>query len=250
MKLLLDIGNTRLKAVYYDGSIYHGYQALSYTASGLDSVLDLLQCPVPPDAVYIANVAEKSFEAKLQAWSMSSFGLAPHFAHSQASFMDLRNGYAEPEQLGVDRWLAMSAARHLYAGPVCVADCGSALTIDLISADGQHLGGMILPGLGLQRAMLKTRLPQLGHEMPELDALSAWGQDTAECVELGLVTGLCGAIELAMRRAEACVPGARLIMTGGDGLRMAAWLRLPYTYHENLVLDGLALLATQLEGEC
>jgi type III pantothenate kinase len=250
MKLLLDIGNTRLKAAYYDGSVYHGYQALNYQISGIDAVLHGLQCPVQPDAVYIANVADKSFEVNLLAWAMSTFGLAPHFAHSQASFMGLRNGYAEPEQLGVDRWLAMLAARHLYAGPVCVADCGSALTIDLTSAGGQHLGGMILPGLALQQDMIHTQLPQLERDLPELDALPTWGRDTAECMEIGLVTGLCGAIEVAMQRAEASAPGVRLIMTGGDGLRVAACLRRSYTYHEHLVLDGLALLATHLEGEC
>lgn len=247
MWLLLDIGNTRLKAVCYESGTFHDHQSISYQRSGIEESLSSLRY-LKPDAIYVANVAGNAIEADVRAWSVACFGLLPHFLRSQASFMGLSNAYADPQKLGVDRWLAMIGGRQRYAGPACIVDCGSALTIDLISHDGRHLGGMILPGLAMQHQMLKTQLPQLPDEISAFDALPAWGSDTAECIEIGLVGGLCGVIEWAMRRAEASADGVRMIMTGGDAPRLATQLNIPYDYHEHLVLEGLVSMATHLEG--
>ncbi|MBE0511235.1 MAG: type III pantothenate kinase [Chromatiales bacterium] len=249
MWLLLDIGNTRFKAVCYDGMAFYNQKIASYQAIGIAASL----CPLKslkPDAVYVANVAGDTIETAVRAWSVTSFGLVPHFVRSQSSFLGLHNAYAEPEKLGVDRWLAMLAAKQVYAGPVCVADCGSALTIDLVRENGEHLGGMILPGIEMQHHLFKTKLPQLEYQLPSLGSLPSWGRSTDECVGVGLASGLCGAIELAMRHAELNATGVRLIMTGGDAPQLAARLSIPYDYHEHLVLDGLGLLARHLEGSC
>ena len=61
----------------------------------------------------------------------------------------LRNGYRDPAQLGVDRWLAMCAAWQQFPGSLCVVDAGTAVTIDVVAADGAHSGGLILPGVCL-----------------------------------------------------------------------------------------------------
>src|SRR3546814_5490867 len=83
----------------------------------------------------------------------------PNFARSSAGWHGLRNAYREPERLGVDRWLAMIAAWHTHRGAACIANAGTALTVDVIDAQGQHLGGIIAAGLAAQQRDRKsTRL--------------------------------------------------------------------------------------------
>ena len=59
----------------------------------------------------------------------------------------MTSGYRDPERLGVDRWLALIAARERSKQPTVIVDAGSACTIDLLDSEGRHLGGYILPGL-------------------------------------------------------------------------------------------------------
>ena len=93
----------------------------------------------------------------------------------------LINGYVNPECLGVDRWLAMIAATDAgsIGVPVCVIDCGSAITIDAVNSDGGHLGGMIVPGLSMMRnALVKgTSGIRLKDELPaEVSLLAQIGR--------------------------------------------------------------------------
>src|SRR3546814_17254315 len=78
----------------------------------------------------------------------------PNFARSSAGWHGLRNAYREPERLGVDRWLAMIAAWHTHRGAACIANAGTALTVDVIDAQGQHLGGIIAAGRAEQQSAI------------------------------------------------------------------------------------------------
>jgi pantothenate kinase type III len=74
--------------------------------------------------------------------------------YTQKYALGVRNAYPKHNKLGVDRWLAMLAAYHYYNAPVCIVSCGSALTLDIVDSQGQHLGGMIMPGLNLMQQAL------------------------------------------------------------------------------------------------
>ena len=107
-----------------------------------------------PAAVWVASVADANREAELASEAKARWGLAPWFARSSAAACGVSNSYAEPERMGVDRWLAMIAAYQRIAGPVCVIDAGSALTIDFVATDGRHRGGYILPGMAMMERSL------------------------------------------------------------------------------------------------
>lgn len=173
------------------------------------------------------------------------WGLRPEMLTATARAHGVRNGYRRPGALGIDRWAAMVAAFAEGGGPVLVADCGTALTVDCVAADGRHVGGWIVPGFGLLREALArgTRL--------ESSALSAasesekvFGGDTEEAVGLGCLSALAGTLERARRDgAQACGTECRLLLTGGDAGIVHGRLSPDWQVVPGLVLDGLALLA-------
>jgi len=155
--MLLDIGNTNLKwAWLQDGapgqvtSISHKEQTLErLTASQWASIQ-------PPTQTYISNVAGTDIEQQLRNWITQHWSHEPRFIRATANACGVINAYREPARLGVDRWLTLIALRARFSSPVCVLDCGTAVTIDVLGLSGQHLGGLILPGFGLmQHALLE-----------------------------------------------------------------------------------------------
>ena len=148
--------------------------------------------------------------------------------------------YGEPRQLGVDRWLGLIAAYAQNRLPALIIDAGTAVTYDLLRQDGQHLGGLILPGLQMMRRSLLegTQIsPQdLGVET------RYWAQDTASGIASGTLQAL-GALgeRLAHQLAQATGAAPTLLITGGDGQRLQSALQMPSRWEPDLVLQGLAL---------
>lgn len=150
--------------------------------------------------------------------------------------------------LGVDRWLALQAARKRVAGAFCLIDAGTATTIDVVDGDGRHRGGWILPGRAAAREGLLSRAPGL-HRTPATTASLAPAIETAAAIERGLLLQQVGAIEQALVEARA-LPGLAspaLLLTGGDAPPLQS--RLPESRVErDLVLEGLSMAAERADG--
>jgi pantothenate kinase, type III len=225
--LLLDVGNSRLKwALHRDGALLPG-AALLHDG---DPAAALASVALPPvEAVWVADVTDAAMRARLAASLTVRCGVAPQFAHSEASFGDLVNAYAEPRRLGVDRWLALIAARARVAGaPLCVVGAGTALTVDLVAADGRHLGGIIAPGFEAMRRALRdsVRFSVDFERLPE--ARDRPAGDSADAVAEGLLLPSLAVIE----RLAARLPGAVGLLHGGDAPRLlphlgAGWQHAP-----------------------
>jgi len=235
--LLLDVGNSRLKwaaadaaGLHQSGAVEHGgVPAAAVDAIGIDRA----------DAIWIANVTGAALGEPLAAALAARFGMAPRFAAVQAHYAGLRAAYAEPQRLGVDRWLALLAAWTEARGAACVVSAGTALTFDAVDAQGQHLGGIIAPGLlTMQQAVLgATRFPAAG---PAQIYTAGLGTDTDACVRQGALHAGAGLIE---RLAGRHTPGAMRLITGGDAALLAAHLDGSWVVRPNLVMEGLLALA-------
>ncbi|MBI2382357.1 MAG: type III pantothenate kinase [Gammaproteobacteria bacterium] len=244
MNLLLDIGNTRVKWAQWQGGRLHAGGALSHEA-----FLEALASATiaKPEAVHIACVGGTELRASFDAAISACWGLRASWAAPHAEFGGLRNAYAEPERLGVDRWLAMLAGRHRVGGAVLVVDAGSALTLDCVDAHGQHRGGLIVPGLGMARRSLfsdtgQVRFPLARPCAPEHEG--AWGRDTEQAVKFGVLWNAVGLVEyMAKQAAEALGSPPACLLTGGDGAQLGPWLRIAHTPCADLVLEGLCLQA-------
>jgi type III pantothenate kinase len=252
MKLLLDVGNSRVKWAWLSaeglvgqGCALHRNHDLVATLSGS------LQAGLIPDEVRVANVAGPAAGAQVAAAVVQRFGITAVFARSRDAANGLRNGYLEPAQLGVDRWLAMCAAWQRFPGPLCVVDAGTAVTVDSIAADGLHAGGLIVPGVELMVAALRRETgdldrvagPATDRGMAEIrpEHRHLLGLDTASGIQLGVLRALVALVADCVTRPDLAGAEPKLIITGGDGGRLARLIGRPAVYLPDLVLDGLAL---------
>lgn len=163
-------------------------------------------------------------------------------ARVQAEFSGLKNAYTTPAQMGADRWVAMLAGWHRLQASFCVVDAGSAITIDWVDDQGQHLGGYILPGLAMLKNSLLGQTAQVRWEESDQSSVIAPGKTTAECVEHGCRYQLAA----LMRQLEhdCHVRSIKTILvTGGDAVQLLTWLT-DAEYHPLLVLDGLKYIDT------
>lgn len=240
--LLLDIGNTRIKwGVMSDDSI---------AATGSTRLPEMpASLPSHVDAAVASNVAGDEVATRISATVLAQCDAPTVFVSATASAAGVHNSYADPASLGVDRWMAMIGARALTDSACLVVDAGTAITLDALDADGQHLGGQILPGLGLMAQSLGSQtsdLPHIGEQLlSQLPDGERFGRSTDAAIAQGLLGAAVGAIELAI----AALPGdAELILTGGDASVLQSRLAHPCELREHLVLEGLARLSADGES--
>jgi type III pantothenate kinase len=160
---------------------------------------------------------------------------------SQANQLGVVNGYREPGQLGSDRWAALIAAHRLEPGNKLVVNVGTALTIDALAGDGRFLGGLIVPGPALMRRSLDRGTAELRLTEGRFDELP---RSTPDAITSGAIQAGAGAIaQLRDIMARLGLAPGRAILSGGAAGELAPHLPMECSIHENLVLDGLTLIA-------
>ena len=244
---LLDLGNSRLKCARLDA---HGrvgdILALGHERSdGTAALLAQLGPAQPGDEVWLASVARAERTDAL-ADALQSAGFTLRRARTQARCGRLRIAYARPERLGVDRFLALLAASMREDGPWLLVSAGSALTVDLLAADGLHLGGVIAPMPGTMRAALAGAFPQLDVAP---GAVTDFAADTADAIAAGCEGAVIGLVERSLRLAQARLGAApTLLVTGGASALLDDIAHAPKLTLSSLVLDGLAAYARGQDG--
>lgn len=251
MKLLLDIGNSRIKWACLGRNGLQSMHAAVHTPARMSHWCHEHLAGLPaPQAVVVANVAGETVAGALNHWCLEQWQLQPEYAETAREAGDLRNSYDNVTEMGVDRWLAMIAARQLYTEPMCVISCGTAVTLDAVAADGRHLGGLIVPGPALMQSLLNTgtRGARTSHEMrPELKL----GRSTQAGVANGSAYAIAGMIErvieqLSRDEASNGVPNWRCLITGGAASAIMPLCRIEMEVVPDLVLQGLAHQAGQI----
>lgn len=235
--LLLDVGNTRLKWAVEAGGQFIEQGAVAHAGKPADA-LSLLEVE-EPEAIAIVSVAGTVHELAMSKVCLARWQRQPRYARAQAEQLGLHNGYAEPQRLGADRWMAMLGAWSLAQGACVVADAGTALTVDVIDTDGRHLGGIIAAGLHTsEKAVLgATRFPT--RDTP-LQNHAGLGLDTEACVRQGAMLSCLGALD----RAAAALPGARRFLAGGDAELLQPQLGAGWELRPQLVFEGLLKFAS------
>jgi type III pantothenate kinase len=236
--LQLDVGNSSAKwrVVLGDKVLSRGI----YRDGDKASQALLLDCCDDLQHIWISSVAAPTAETQLVALLARRCGVSPWFARTEACTGTLRNSYADPGRMGVDRWLAMLGARQREQGKLCVVDAGSALTIDIVSAEGWHEGGYIIPGAALmERALLldtdRVRFAE------QVDYALTPGQSTAEAVRHGVALAQAGAVTLALDLAGS--EPMTLFFCGGSGETLMRLLQGGGQWAPDLVFEGLAIMA-------
>ncbi len=237
--LLLDIGNTNLKWAWLQDDVLGEIKSVTHKEQSIEELVGREWSTIAtPSQVYISSVVGEPLEGRLSDWIKQYWGCEPIFIRSTAQACGVINSYREPERLGVDRWLAMIALNCKAPGLTCVVDCGSAVTIDVIGHDGQHLGGLILPGVGLMRQALSDSTSIEFDSVGYTSGLLAKDTDTA--IALGGVNAIAALVEkvvddIAINNGQT----VELVLTGGDADMIQQALSTPSRIESDLVMHGL-----------
>ncbi len=242
-RVFADLGNSRLK----------------WGRTLDDGTLDVVALPVDDPSAWLAAWSRWNPSASPSSWAISTVN--PRVAERLGRFLEgqpevsarwfrsaadvpVRHELETPETAGTDRAFAAlgAMADHPEGGPGIVVSCGSAITVERISADGVWQGGAIAPGFRLAAEALhamSTQLPLVHPDRPP----AAWGRSTVPALEAGVFWATVGAIRgLVAGQAEGLSTRPWVVWTGGD----AALLMGPTAFDlpdvrlaPTLVLDGL-----------
>lgn len=232
---LFDLGNTRLKCVRLleDGRLSE-VVALGHDASGF---VDALRAYLPAEAssAVLSSVASPVLTAAVVELLTQRFQRISQ-VRSQARFGGLRIAYPQPEKLGVDRFLALLAA-HARGGNWVVAGVGTAVTVDLLAADGRHLGGRIAPSPTLMRQALH----QAAAHLPlEGGVYAEFAHDTEDALASGCDGAALGLIDRSLREARQYLDGPPRLLLHGGGAGLLSPHLPGAELAPSLVLEGLA----------
>jgi type III pantothenate kinase len=243
MIVLADLGNSRLKwAVLQRNGELGGMRAATHDRVRVPA----LRAGVPVLAV---SVAQESVRSRFESMVRKATGFAPHFVQSEAQYGALINGYRDAWRLGADRWVAMIGARGLFpkASSLLVVDIGTATTVDLVTRDGRHHGGLILPGPSMMVESLLGKTGGIaqrakGHKLTA--RASFFARDTRSAVQQGAAQSVLATIEYARREARVMIgSNPKVILTGGGASEVAAHIKFAHSRVDDLVLRGLAQYA-------
>ncbi len=244
MRLLLDMGNTRLKwALQAQPLGWLARGAVDWQEADIPALLESAWAGLPrPDRVVAASVVDPAREVQVAAVIERLFACAPDWLRTPASACGVHNVYAEPQRLGVDRFLAMVAAFADGHAPCVLAGAGTALTLDALAFDGRHLGGLIAPGPQLMQQSLLAATARVRLERPG-DILEL-ADNTADAVTSGCWLAAAALIERFVAQMTLRLGATpTLILGGGDAARLAPLLSLPSRLSQDGVLRGLAVWA-------
>jgi len=239
MKVLVDIGNTRIKWAVDGGEKLNLGLAIEHQQADFIKQLkhDWLQLS-PPDLVAVSSVSNKHVTEQIIALAESLWpNIFVIIAKSTEQGFSVRNAYPQANKLGVDRWLGLIALQHYYPGNSCVVDCGTAITLDVLNKQGQHLGGLISPGLKLMRRSLFVGAENLSQvEQTFTVGLSNY---TEAAIYSGTLYSAAGLIEKSIN--EFCNNCEIIVLTGGDAKILSQHLNCQTVIEPGFILKGLSI---------
>lgn len=233
MNVVADIGNTRVKLALFDGDRLADRCCYArFTASEADDLFRRWR-----GVERVVTAATGADGQQVTALLRQRAGYLLEFRPGMST--PLRNAYLTPDTLGCDRLAAAVGAWALHPGrDILIVDFGTAVTVDLLTADGTYRGGFISPGLRSRFRALHNdtaRLPLCEVTEEELPV----GRTTRTCIEQGVIRSLHYEIEGHIGQMRAVYPGLLVIFTGGDAKFFEKRFKNTIFANCDLVLCGL-----------
>jgi type III pantothenate kinase len=228
LRALWRLGTNREQTADEYGVVIHNLFALeNLSAADISGIM--IASVVPPMDSVLAEMARKYFKMEAQF-------LGPGTRTGMAILVDT------PQEVGADRVADAIAAFEKYGGPCIVVDLGTAITFDCISAKGEYLGGVIMPGIGIAAEALFQRAAKLPRvEIREPDRVI--GTNTINSMQSGLFYGAVDSIDGMLDRLSAVLgKQTRVIATGGQAPLVAAASKYKPPIDSSLTLDGLRII--------
>ena len=255
MLLVIDVGNTNtVLGIYDEDRLIRDWRIRTepnttadefsvlvtglFTAGGVrfDQITEtIISCVVPPMVPILDPFCKKYLNH------------APHWVDAR-SVSSMPNRYGNPSEVGADRIVNAVGAYRRYRTSLIVIDFGTATTFDVISAEGEYLGGAISPGIGIAAEALYThasKLPRVEIFQPPKKVI---GKDTAGSIQSGIIFGYAGLVDGIVRRMknEIGKPTPRVIATGGLAPLMKGVSETIEAVEQTLTLEGLRIISHEL----
>ncbi|MCK7459370.1 type III pantothenate kinase [Idiomarina aminovorans] len=259
--LLIDAGNTRSKFAWWNthtdeiemlGAISHQSWLNDLSQPLKDLLLEVVsgrQIQHEQQAIGCSVAAVQVMDTLNS--SLAELGINVLWQKTKTEQAGVINGYnQQPERLGADRWMALLGCHEQVKANALIVDAGTALTIDWLTAKGQHMGGWIVPGrqlilnaLGQGAANLKgITVDDIGR-----DGLAA-GKNTYDGIAQGTEAALTGAIAQAIHLSARYFSEEpfEIVVTGGDSEHLMRTLSWAFRRYDDLLFKGLRLCADNL----
>lgn len=256
MLLVIDVGNTNITlGIFEENNMKASFRLTTNTARTSDEyglvLCDLLKTRnlriEEITSVTIASVVPKLMHS-LASGIIKYLGITPLIV-GIGTKTGIKIGAVNPKEIGADRVVDAVAAYEIYGGPVLVIDFGTAITYDLITADGSIIAAVTCPGLRISANALwneTAKLPEIEIAMPD----TILAKDTVTSMQAGLVFGCIGQTEYIVRKMlqEAGIDKCKVIATGGLGKIIADATDVIEVYDPNLTLKGLKIISDKNKG--
>ena len=235
MNLAIDIGNTLVKLAVFEKGQMTGLQMLEEIT--LPALVRFTESHPGIGSAILASV--KDYPAEIRNYLQQKF----RFIEFNPSMpVPLNSTYATPETLGADRLASAIAAHKLMPlENILVINTGTAITYDIVSSAGEHLGGAISPGLMMRYKALHTftgRLPLLD----EIGDAPLTGKSTNDSILSGVLNGILAEVDGMIGSFGMIYPGMKTVMSGGDNNYFDKRLKNKTFAIPNLVLTGLNII--------
>jgi type III pantothenate kinase len=240
MKVEIDAGNSRIKWRVCLDQIVESRGIFSN--KDIEMFLKVLDQIPSIENIYIASVSHPSILNKIDKYS-SKRGCSLIEAKTKKITAGVTCGYSDPSILGIDRWLGIVAAYNRFRLPCIIIDAGTTLTIDIVSGNGKHLGGYILPGKEMSRNIMNTGAQQIQINIDNDQNITnlSPGNSTEECVAKGQILMIKSLIEYVVKNSEERNE-TQIIVTGGDAQDIINILGSDVHFDPELILNGLKFL--------
>ena len=248
MKIVTDIGNTQIKwARVAEVGLEDVREVLH--AGSVDAVREAFGAAlVGATQVVAANVAGKEFANLLQTCAAEHGADLVLLSPAREQF-GVRCAYRDPTRLGADRWAAVIGAHQLIDGAACVIDAGTTVTLDAVTRDGLHLGGLILAGPKIVAGALSRETSGIGDTSLAAAAptgLGLLGASTNDAVAHGAMLAIAAGLDRAIAEIGAALDTPpSVVLTGGGARELESWLETPVSYRPQFVLESLAYIASE-----
>jgi len=243
--ILLDCGNSQIKAQYFQAGRLLASFACSYKVDWSDRLTRWME-PLECTQAYLCSVLDSARQARLDACLEPRFAANMSRFRSEPQALGITNGYVEPGRLGSDRWMALLGAAAMTDTDCIVIDAGSAITVDLLSADGRHLGGAIMPGLNTSIEAFKRIFSYIDFNHAAIVEEASPGGSTEAAIQIDYQHHSIESLPTLVNRwIPLLQDDLTLLLAGGDAVRVRGLLAHSARIVPDLVFRGMRRLVDQ-----
>ncbi len=249
MLLAVDVGNTQTHFGTFRGDeIVESWRFATITESTADEIGAVLRNLLELRGIGLADISASIVSSTVPVLAPQWLAMSERYlGHEMLNVgPGLKTGmalrYDNPREIGADRLANAVAIRERFGGPAICVDFGTSVNFDIVGADGDFLGGILVPGVEISLQALTSR----GARLPQVDLLpprAVIGKSTVDAIRSGVIYGFAGAIDGILRRLlDELGDDTDVIATGGLARTIVPYTELIDEVDDMLTLTGLRLL--------